>query len=75
MMNKAGTILYKCRLCGSFYEDAHAPDGHAYLIAAMFDFPLHSGFTVDRKNQFSFHVCADGRMGVSDLVGFRPDGE
>lgn len=65
-------MIYRCRLCGREDRSGHCPsilDTSTAIIA--------HGRT-DRDKGIIFHMhelhsCADGRFGVSDLLGFDPD--
>jgi len=65
MSNKSQTVRFehKCRRCGTIYTDSGI--GAAYATTQMVKFLLN-------KEMNSIHTCADGGMGISDLIGSTP---
>lgn len=74
MSARGGPLVYKCRMCGGLDESLHAPDVMAALvfIGVRGETPREWGIVAGRT---SLHHCADGSLGVSDIIGGRPDPE
>jgi hypothetical protein len=67
-MTEGGFLLYKCRRCGEVRKNIHAP----YCLIALShintkgitpkEWGMQMGIT-------DIHCCADGNLGISDLIG------
>lgn len=71
-LQKGGDLLYKCRLCGQEDRSGHCPS----ILDASTAILGHGRTPRDMGIIFKMqelHSCADGRYGVSDLIGFEPD--
>ena len=69
-----GMFLYKCRLCGGIQETTFSPDWHASVTWAFGGVDLNRAVTQHpmAPTAVDTHQCADGRVGVTDLVGVVP---
>lgn len=73
-MKDGGTLLYKCRLCGELKGGMHAP--HLLISLAHVSSGLKQPADwgpLGASVLHSLHNCADGRLGLADLVGGEPD--
>jgi hypothetical protein len=70
-MEKTVVFLYKCRRCERIDRSLEAAEknGHTGLIEAIIGYSLDpsKGFPI---TLFHTHSCADGGMGISDLIGY-----
>ena len=68
-------ILYKCRLCGTVFSNQEGARDTAVLalqIATCRDaMPLWRGKSGLPPEMLDTHNCADGSVGVADLIGGR----
>jgi hypothetical protein len=72
---------YKCRRCGQVYASntmTGLQNAEAFLVNLVYDVPLPSRIGMSepiRNNGMlkanSFHDCADGGKGISDVAGYR----
>ena len=64
----------KCRRCGEIKQNpvTSAENGLICLLAAIWNDPsiLAAGLRTQRPQILSTHTCADGGMGVCDLIGY-----
>lgn len=70
---RGGEVVYKCRRCGGESNSMHCPSIVHTMSMLQRKSKAHDdppGFVVYWQD---LHRCADGRYGVSDLVGFNPD--
>jgi hypothetical protein len=67
----AGILEYKCRRCSKLTRENRSPDCMASMIAIFTNNP--SPFMGVSPNMQEIHFCADGHMGVADLIGVSLD--
>ena len=68
---------YRCRLCGTIHNGAigkfSLSEGQTLLME------LQNRESVYRPGamvcKVEYHNCADGGFGISDIIGFQPEGE
>ena len=66
-MKEGGYLVYKCRRCGGINTNTHSPQ----LMEDMTVF-LATGRQLSSGNpmiKHPLHCCADGNLGVMDLIG------
>jgi hypothetical protein len=68
-MDKGATLIYKCRMCGELHKPIHTPKGHLTLMCVMYDWELPKEWFGVMPHKTNFHICNDGNIGVSDLIG------
>jgi hypothetical protein len=71
-MNESGFLVYKCRRCGELVRNTGVPEGFNALLDITIEGRTRkewgSGATI-----LDTHLCSDGGIGVSDLIGFESD--
>lgn len=70
MIRQPGVILYRCRRCEGLDSSLHTPDIDTSILAAVSTGRDPYGPT---QPLVGWHRCADGAMGVTDLIGGVPD--
>lgn len=72
---KGGYVIEKCRLCGKVIDSTtHVPNIYAYLRFVTKGTPAPDDGGLPAYSM-SCHACEDGSLGVTDVVGFKPDKE
>lgn len=68
-MREMNLLVYKCRLCGGIYANA----------GGLFDFSEAAMELCKNKSNTvrltGIHMCENGSLGVSDLLGLVPERE
>lgn len=72
MKQDAGTLLYKCKICGKIVDGIHVEN----IWDKCFETYTESWGSYEEHTMLLFrtHTCEGGAMGVLELVGGRPDG-
>ena len=71
-MNKdAGTLLYKCKICGKIVDGKHVDKMWDICFGAYTE--NWESYRTHPMLLFRTHECEDGAIGVLELVGGRPD--
>jgi hypothetical protein len=71
-MNKSGVLVYKCRRCSNLIKNTSVPEG----LNALLDITIEAGTRKEWGSGATLldtHLCEDGGIGVSDLIGFESD--
>jgi len=65
-------FLYKCRRCEQIVKDTECQekDGHKRLLEAIMKMDLFPEAPGMKLSLIETHICADGAMGVTDLIGY-----
>jgi hypothetical protein len=66
-----GKLIYKCRLCGDHHRPTGVPNLLTALVAMVTNTPVPEEWDSlpIAIEPLQLHSCADGRVGVSDLIG------
>lgn len=64
--NTRGNLVYKCRRCGELDRPLFAPDIFYAVSDAMYGTQMTEGI---RPTLLTVHQCADGHIGITDLIG------
>ncbi len=68
-----GRIVYRCRRCWQFDRSLSSPDITQTLLSVL-DGTRDPNASGIRASLRSIHICADGAIGVTDVVGAELDG-
>ena len=72
-MSEGGYILQKCRLCGEIIRPLGVPSVMLALLSITHGIGLPEAWGVPfQLHMNSQHSCADGRTGVTDVIGGEP---
>lgn len=72
-MNSPGTIIYKCRRCGDLEKSTHVPNIDKAVILMIKGIEMPKDWGPLSPKMISIHSCADGNIGVCDLIGGERD--
>jgi hypothetical protein len=71
-----GELLYRCRLCGQVYPTQTVHNIELWVRSVYSptgDLALRSSYPNEKLPETPItHQCADGRIGVADLIGGQP---
>jgi hypothetical protein len=74
MPGPGGLLVYRCRRCGRLDRSIHVPDLIKALVCLSSEFSLPDDWGPMKPNLTGLHHCPGGWLGVTDLIGGRPDG-
>jgi len=72
---KGGTLEYKCRNCNKIDDSTHVPDIYRVLICLAHNIKLEPELNLANIGMTNIHLCDNGEIGITDLIGGRIDYE
>ena len=70
---KTGKFEYRCKRCGNIEVNPCTSEDNAkiLLLCILYKLPKPVHFISDVPKEQSVHVCEDGGVGISELIGYR----